>query len=38
MRGSSGSDTAGLVAVTHSIRIVPSSAKRNICIACVGGP
>lgn len=37
MRASSGSDTRGLVAVTHNIRSVPSSAKRNICMACVGG-
>jgi hypothetical protein len=37
IRRSSGSETAGLVAVTHRKRIEPSSAKRKICIAWVGG-
>jgi hypothetical protein len=38
MRCSSGSETAGLVAVIQSIRIEPSSAWRKISIACVDGP
>ncbi len=37
IRASSGRDTAGLVPVIHSIRSVPCSAYRNICIAWVGG-
>ena len=37
MRASSGSETAGLVAVIQSSSIEPCSAYRKICIACVGG-
>jgi hypothetical protein len=37
MRASSGSETAGLVPLTQSIRIEPCSAYRNICMAWVGG-
>jgi len=36
-RASSGSETAGFVPLTHNIRSEPSSAKRTICIAWVGG-
>jgi hypothetical protein len=37
IRCSSGSETAAFVAVVQRKRIEPSSAKRKICIACVGG-
>jgi hypothetical protein len=37
IRRSSGSETAGFVPVIQRNRIEPSSAKRKICIACVGG-
>jgi hypothetical protein len=38
IRCNSGSDTAGLVPAIQRNRIEPSSAYRNSCIACVGGP
>src|SRR5215216_5139970 len=37
MRDSSGSETAGFVAMIHIIRIAPDSAYRHIVIASVGG-
>ena len=37
MRCSSGSDTAGFVQLIQRNLTEPSSAKRKICIACVGG-
>ena len=37
MRADSGIDTAGLVAEIHSQPMLPCSAYRKICMACVGG-